>query len=199
MNAGQHAQSRFQHLSRCVDADGGAERRRDPAQRVSDAGADVDDALAAVLARERDDAIKILSARVGRAFDVRGGGTPELLLDRFDLAHRFGLPFARAAHTAAVRSTRSVGASRGFGVLLTVLSALVALPVCGITGLAAADHYRDANWPLEFTLAYVAVAAGWLALVLTTVSGRLGAIAVAFLALLALLVGLYTFYLNQLN
>ena len=38
----------------------------------------------------------------------------------------------------------------------------------------------------------------WLALVLTTVSGRLRLIAASFLVFLALLVGIYTFYLVNL-
>ena len=71
--------------------------------------------------------------------------------------------------------------------------------MCGITGLAAADHYHAASWPLEFTIAYVAVGVAWLALVLTTVSGRLRLIAASFLAILALLVGLLTFYLARLT
>lgn len=93
-------------------------------------------------------------------------------------------------------STRSAGASRGLGV---VLSGLVALPVCGITGLAAADYYREASWPIAFTITYLAVGAAWLTLVLTTVSGRLGFIAASFLTVLALLVGLLTFYLARLT
>jgi uncharacterized membrane protein len=104
-----------------------------------------------------------------------------------------------AAHTAAVTSTRSTGASRGFGVVLVLVAGVVAVPVCGITALAAAGHYGEAGWPLEFTVAYLAVGAAWLALVLTTVSGRLRLIAGSFLAVLALLVVLLTFYLTRLT
>src|SRR5438309_10591827 len=79
-----------------------------------------------------------------------------------------------AAHTAAVGSTRSVGASRRGGAVLAILAAVVAVPVCGITGLAAADAYHQKDsWPIAFTAAYLAVGAAWLALVLTTVAGRL--------------------------
>jgi hypothetical protein len=54
---------------------------------VTHAGADVDDALAAVVGRERDDAIEVLTFGVSRALDVRGRGAAELFLDRLDAAH----------------------------------------------------------------------------------------------------------------
>lgn len=96
-------------------------------------------------------------------------------------------------------STRSAGASRGLGAVLVILAAVVSVPVCGITGLAAADHYHQASWPTEFTVLYLAVGVAWLALVLTTVSGRLRSIAASSLALLAVLVGLLTIYLTRLT
>ena len=75
----------------------------------------------------------------------------------------------------------------------------MAVPVCGITGLAAADAYHQKDsWPIAFTTAYLAVGAAWLALVLTTVAGRLRLIVASFMAVLALLVGVYTFYLVNL-
>jgi len=99
-----------------------------------------------------------------------------------------------------VGSTRSAGASRSLGVVLALLSALVSVPVCGITGLAAADHYHlQASWPIAFTVAYLAVGAAWLALVISSVGGWLRLIAASFLTILALLVGLYTFYLARLT
>jgi hypothetical protein len=104
-----------------------------------------------------------------------------------------------AAHTAAVATTRSAGASRGLGAVLVILSAVVSVPVCAITGLAAADHYRESNWPIEFTTVYLGVGAAWLVLVLTTVSGRLRPIAASFLAMLAVLFGVLTIYLTRLT
>jgi hypothetical protein len=98
-----------------------------------------------------------------------------------------------------VGSTRSAGASRGLGILLAVLSGLVAVPACGITGLAAANHYLETGWPIAFTIAYFAVGAAWLALVVTTVSGRLRLIAASFLTVLVLVVGLFSFYLARLT
>jgi hypothetical protein len=82
--------ARHEHLARRVDADRAPECRRDSPQGVTDAGADVDDPLASMLGRERDDAIQVLAASVGRALDVRGRGAAELLLDGLDAAH-FGL------------------------------------------------------------------------------------------------------------
>lgn len=96
-------------------------------------------------------------------------------------------------------STRSAGTSRGLGIVLVVVSGLLAVPVCGITALAAADHYLEASWPIALTITYLAAGAAWLALVLTTLSGRLRLIAASFLALLAVMVGLVTFYLVRLN
>src|SRR5438093_3803296 len=104
-----------------------------------------------------------------------------------------------AAHTAAVGSTRSAGASRGLGVVLAILAGLAAVPACGITGLAAADYYHQTSWPIAFTIAYFAVGAAWLALLVTTISGRLRLIAASFLTLLVLVVGLLTFYLARLT
>jgi hypothetical protein len=92
-----------------------------------------------------------------------------------------------------------VGAPRLLGVGLALLSGLIALPVCGITGLAAADHYLEAGWPIALTITYYAVGAAWLTLVLTTVSGRPLFIVASFLTVLALLVGLVTFYLARLT
>ena len=75
----------------------------------------------------------------------------------------------------------------------------MAVPACAITGLAAADAYHQQDsWPIAFATAYLGVGAAWLALVLTTVSGRLRLIAASFLVFLALLVGIYTFYLVNL-
>jgi hypothetical protein len=98
-----------------------------------------------------------------------------------------------------VSSTRSTGASRGFGVVLVFLAGVVAVPVCGITALAAAGHYGEASWPIEFTVPYLAAGAAWLALVVTTVSGQPRLIAGSFLAVLAVLVVLLTFYLTRLT
>jgi hypothetical protein len=96
-------------------------------------------------------------------------------------------------------ATRSAGASRGIGAVLVILSAVVSVPVCAITGLAAADHYHASSWPIAFTTVYLGVGATWLVLVLTTVSGRLRFIAASFLVLLALVVGLAAFYLARLT
>ena len=97
-------------------------------------------------------------------------------------------------------STRSAASyRRGLGVVLAVLSGLVAIPTCGITGLAAADHYHQTTLPIAFTIAYFAVAAAWLALVVTTISGRVRLIAASFLTILVLLVGLFSFYLARLT
>ena len=85
--AREDAQTRLEHLARRVDPDRGSEARRDAAERVTDAGADVDDALAAVVGRQRDDAVEILSAGVVRTLDVPGRCAAELLLDRLDAAH----------------------------------------------------------------------------------------------------------------
>jgi hypothetical protein len=83
--------------------------------------------------------------------------------------------------------------------VLAILAAVVAVPVCGITGLAVADAYHQKDsWPIAFTTAYLGVAAAWLALVLTTVAGRLRLIVASFLAVLVLLVGVYTFYVVNL-
>ena len=96
-------------------------------------------------------------------------------------------------------STRSAASyRRGLGVVLAVLSGLVAIPTCGITGLAAADYYHQTTLPIAFTIAYFAVGAAWLALVVTTISGRVRLIAASFLTVLVLLVGLFTFYLARL-
>ena len=88
--------------------------------------------------------------------------------------------------------TRSAVASRSLGVLLAVLAGLFALPVCVVTGLAAANQYQP-SWPIAFTIAYYAVGAAWLMLVLTAVGGRVAFIVVSFLALLALLGALAAF------
>ena len=97
-------------------------------------------------------------------------------------------------------STRSAASyRRGLGVVLAVLSGLVAIPTCGITGLAAADHYHQTTLPIAFTIAYFAVAAAWLALVVTTISGRVRLIAASFLTILVLLIGLFSFYLARLT
>jgi hypothetical protein len=93
---------------------------------------------------------------------------------------------------------RSAGASRRRGAGLVVLSGVVAVPTCGITGLAAADYYHQTTLPIAFTIAYFAVGAAWLALVMTTISGRVRLIAASFLTVLVLLVGLFTFYLARL-
>ena len=95
-------------------------------------------------------------------------------------------------------STRSAGESRRLGAGLVVLSGVIAIPTCGITGLAAADYYHQTTLPIAFTATYFAVGAAWLALVVTTVSGRLRLIAASFLTVLVLLVGLFTFYLARL-
>ena len=96
-------------------------------------------------------------------------------------------------------STRSAASyRRGLGVVLVVLSGLVAIPVCGITGLAVSDYYHQTTVPIAFTIAYFAVGAAWLARVLATVSGRVPLIAASFLTVLVLLVGLFTFYLARL-
>jgi hypothetical protein len=55
------------------------------------------------------------------------------------------------------------------------------------------------HWPIAFTIAYFAVGAAWLALVVTTVSGRLRLIAASFLTVLVLVVGLFSFYLARLT
>jgi hypothetical protein len=98
-----------------------------------------------------------------------------------------------------VALTRSAGASRGLGTVLVILAAVVAVPVCGITGLAAANHYMEKSWPIEFTTVYLGVGAAWLVLLLTTVSGRLRLITASFLAVLALVVAVVTIYLTRLT
>src|SRR4030081_3476179 len=170
--------------------------RRDAAESVADARANVDEALPAMLCRERDDPIEVLAAGVGRAVDVCGGGSAELLLDLLDAPHP---EISIATHTAIVASTGSAGASRALGSVLVILSAVVATTVCAITGLAAADHYHQTSWPIEFTIVYLAVGAAWIALVLATVSGRLRVITGSFLALLAVLVAVVTIYLTRLT
>ena len=85
--SGEDGLSGFEHLARRVDADRRTELRRDPAERVPDARADVQDPIAAVLGREGDDAIEIRTLGVRRALDVRGGGAAELPLHRLDVAH----------------------------------------------------------------------------------------------------------------
>ena len=61
--------------------------RGHPPQRVTDAGADVDDPIPTMLPRERHDPIEILASRMGRALDVGGRDAAELALDRLDVAH----------------------------------------------------------------------------------------------------------------
>ena len=63
---------------------------------MTDARANVDDALASVLRRERDDAVEILAARVVRTLDIRGRGAAELLLNRPDAAHAVTSTFANS-------------------------------------------------------------------------------------------------------
>jgi hypothetical protein len=98
-----------------------------------------------------------------------------------------------------VALTRSAGASRGLGTVLVILAAVVAVPVCGITGLAAANHYMEISWPIEFITVYLGVGVAWLVLVLTTVSGRLRLIAASLMAVLAMLVAVVTIYLTRLT
>ena len=81
------------------------------------------------------------------------------------------------------------------GAGLVVLSGVVAVPTCGITGLTVADYYHQTSVPIAFTVAYFAVGAAWLALVVATISGRVRLIAASFLMVLVLLVGIFAFYL----
>ena len=67
---------------------------------MTDACADIHDSLAAVLGRERDDAIEILTARVSRTLHVRRRGAAKLFLDRLDAAQPLKASFANSTAIA---------------------------------------------------------------------------------------------------